>query len=63
MARALAAYVPRRRAFSWQRRQEIAAYLGVPLRESFGLPPDTDLDLLLCAAYHRTFVADGQMTT
>jgi hypothetical protein len=34
----------------------------VPLRETFGLPLDTDLDLLLCAAYHRTFVADGQMT-
>lgn len=57
-ARALAAYVQRRVYFSWPRRIEIARHLGEPLRERFGLPPNTDLDLLLCALYYRTFITD-----
>lgn len=58
LARALATYVQRRRFFPWGRRMEIARHLGEPLRERFGLPPDTNLDDLLCAAYHRTFITD-----
>jgi uncharacterized RDD family membrane protein YckC len=57
-ARALAAYVQRRVYFSWPRRIEIARHLGEPLRDRFGLPPNTDLDLLLCALYYRTFITD-----
>jgi len=60
LSRALAAYVHRRRAFSWGRRFEIAHHLGEPLRERFNLPADTNLDLLLCGLYHRTFITDRQ---
>lgn len=60
MARALAAYVQRRRNFSWPRRLEIAAYLGEPLRKRFDLPANVNLDLLLCGLYHRTFITDRQ---
>jgi len=56
LSRALAAYVQRRLQFSLARRQEIARHLGEPLRRRFGLPADTNLDLLLCALYERTFV-------
>jgi uncharacterized RDD family membrane protein YckC len=58
LARALAAYMQRRRAFSWGRRLEIARHLGEPLREEFGLPAGTNADLLLCALYHRTFITE-----
>jgi uncharacterized RDD family membrane protein YckC len=57
-ARALAAYVQRRLAFSAPRRQEIAWHLGELLRERLQLPPETSRDLLLCGLYHRTFVTD-----
>jgi hypothetical protein len=59
MAQALAAYVQRRSKFSWARRTEIARHLGEPLRRRFGLPHDTSHDLLLCALYHRTFLAEA----
>ena len=58
LARALAVYVERRRFFSVARRREIARHLGQPLLERFKLPADTSHDLLLCALYHRTFIAD-----
>lgn len=58
MARALAAYVQRRQSFPWGRRLEIARHLAEPLRQQFGLPPETNPDLLLCALYHRTFITD-----
>ncbi len=58
LARALAVYVERRLHFPYLRRQEIARHLGELLRERFGLPLGTDLDLLLCAVYHRTFITD-----
>jgi uncharacterized RDD family membrane protein YckC len=57
LARALAAYVDRRRFFSSDRRREVARHLAQPLLERFGFPEDTSYDLLLCALYHRTFVA------
>lgn len=58
LARALAAYVQRRQTFPWRRRIEIAMHIGEPLRERFGLPPNVNYDLLLCALYYRTFIAD-----
>jgi uncharacterized RDD family membrane protein YckC len=58
LGRALSAYVERRRYFTPLRRADIARHVGAPLVERFGLPPDTSHDLLLCALYHRTFIAD-----
>jgi uncharacterized RDD family membrane protein YckC len=60
LAKAISAYVERRRYFSIPRRREIARHLGEPLLEKFGLPVDTSHDLLLCALYYRTFIADRQ---
>ncbi len=58
MAKALSTYVERRRFFSVPRRREVAKHLAEPLLERFGLPADTSYDLLLCALYYRTFIAD-----
>lgn len=58
LSRALAMYVDRRRFFSPGRRREIAKHLAEPLLKRFNLPDDTSYDLLLCALYHRAFVAD-----
>jgi uncharacterized RDD family membrane protein YckC len=57
-AKALSSYVARRGSMGGARRGEIARHLGEPLRIKFGLPPETNLDLLLCALYHRAFIAD-----
>jgi uncharacterized RDD family membrane protein YckC len=58
MAKALATYVERRRFFTPPRRREVARHLAEPLLQRFGLPSDTSYDLLLCALYYRTFIAD-----
>ena len=58
LAAAVSHYVERRRFFSTLRRREVAAYLGAPLLEKYDLPTDTSHDLLLCALYYRTFIAD-----
>jgi uncharacterized RDD family membrane protein YckC len=58
LARALAAYVDRRRFFSSARRREVAHHLAEPLLARFGFPADTSYDLLLCALYYRAFIAD-----
>jgi uncharacterized RDD family membrane protein YckC len=58
LSRTLATYVERRRFFTPPRRREVARHLAVPLLDRFGLPPDTSYDLLLCALYYRTFIAD-----
>lgn len=58
LARALAMYVERRTYFAPARRAEIAAHLGRVLAEKLQLPPSVSHDLLLCAAYYRTFIAD-----
>jgi uncharacterized RDD family membrane protein YckC len=58
MAKALATYVERRRFFTPPRRREVARHLAEPLLARFGLPHDTSYDLLLCALYYRTFIAD-----
>jgi hypothetical protein len=55
---ALSTYVERRRHFLPPRRSEIARRLAEPLVEQFQLPPDTSQDLLLCALYHRAYIAD-----
>ncbi len=62
LARALVAYVERRQQFAWNRRMEIARHLGAPLQEQFHLPPNTSADMLLCALYFRTFIADRSDT-
>ncbi len=59
LARALATYVERRDFFGPARRREIARHLGEPLLERFDMARDTSHDLLLCALYYRTFVAEG----
>ncbi len=58
MARALAAYVQRRQRIPLLRRVEIARHLAEPLRQRFNLPAEINLDLLVCALYHRTFITD-----
>jgi len=58
LGRALSAYVQRRRTFPWKRRLEIAMHLAEPLRVKFDLPVGTNHDLLLCALYHRAFIAE-----
>lgn len=58
LARALSGYIQRRDALPPRRRLEIARHLAQPLCEKWGLPPGTNYDLLLCAFYHRAFVAD-----
>ncbi len=58
LAKSLATYVERRRFFTPPRRREVARHLAIPLLDRFGLPPDTSYDLLLCALYYRTFIAD-----
>ena len=58
LAKALSTYVERRRFFTPLRRREVARHLAQPLLERFGLAPDTSYDLLLCALYYRTFIAD-----
>jgi uncharacterized RDD family membrane protein YckC len=58
LAQALATYVERRRFFMAARRREVARHLAAPLLEQFGMRSDTSHDLLLCALYYRTFIAD-----
>jgi len=55
MAKTIADYVDRRKFLPYQRASEIASHLARPLMEKFGIPPDTDHDLFLCALYHKTF--------
>lgn len=59
MAHALSIYVARRERLSPARRYEIARTLSDPLVERFALPRETNPDLLLCALYYRTFIADS----
>ncbi len=58
LAKALSAYVACRVRFSVARRFEIASALAEPLCVRFGLPMNTNPDLLLCAMYYRAFIAD-----
>jgi hypothetical protein len=58
LAKALSTYVERRKFFSPPRRREVARHVAEPLLREFGMPADTSYDLLLCALYHRAFIAD-----
>jgi uncharacterized RDD family membrane protein YckC len=58
LTKALADYGLRRNRMSIERAREIAAYLANYLMIEFNLPRDTCPDLLLCALYYRTFLAD-----
>jgi hypothetical protein len=60
LALALSSYVLRRASIPWSRRLQIARHVGEPLREQFGLPPDTNHDRLLCAVYQRAFFGDTE---
>lgn len=63
LARALAAYAQRRHFFPPGRRLEIARHIGEPLRQKLQFPPDTDLDMLLCGLYRRTFIVERDRHT
>ncbi len=58
LARALSAYVSRRHKFGPARRLEIARHVAEPLRIKLDLPQGVSYDVLLCAVYHRVFIAD-----
>jgi uncharacterized membrane protein SpoIIM required for sporulation len=58
-ARALAAYVARRKQFHHSRRVEMAEHLAEPLRLQFGLDPRLDADQLLCAVYLLLFQGEA----
>jgi hypothetical protein len=57
LGHALSVYVARRELFPPARRFEIARTLAEPMAERFGLPAETNPDLLLCALYYRAFIA------
>lgn len=59
LGRALSAYVQRRLKVPVARRFEMASHLGEALCQRYGLPPNTNYDLLLCAVYHRAFIASA----
>lgn len=61
LAQSLSEYVDRRRVLPYPRTADIARHAGRPLIRKFGLPSDTNHDLLLCALYYRTFVADADL--
>jgi uncharacterized RDD family membrane protein YckC len=54
-AKAIASYADLRRNIYPQRANEIAAHIAVPLLEKYGLQPDTNYDLFLCALYYKLF--------
>ena len=56
MMRALADYVDRRRYLSPETNQDMAKGLAVQMLKRFGLPMNTDYDLLLCAMYYNAFM-------
>lgn len=58
LAAALSNYVARRQIFTPRQRQEISRHVAEPLIARWGLPTDTNSDLLLCAIYVRTFIAE-----
>ena len=57
LAQTIALYVERRALISMGRRLELASKLAKPLMRQFGFREDTSPDLLLCALYHRDFIA------
>ncbi|MDA7950991.1 MAG: RDD family protein [Pirellulaceae bacterium] len=58
LAKAIAAYMERRKYYSNARRHELAAHLAFPLLRQFGLPSDTSYDLFMCALYYQIFLSE-----
>lgn len=56
MLKALADYVDRRRYLSPETNRDMAKGLAVRMLKRFGLPDNTDYDLLLCAMYYNAFM-------
>ena len=56
MLKALADYVDRRRYLSPETNRDMAKGLAIRMLKKFGLPLDTDYDLLLCAMYYNAFM-------
>jgi uncharacterized RDD family membrane protein YckC len=61
LSRTVSRYVDRRRWLGSKRRVEIAQLLAGPLVEQYGLPRDSDPDLVLCAFYQRLFFAEESL--
>ena len=62
LSKAVAVYVERREQLGVARSGEIAAKLAGSLIERFGLPADTDADLLICSLYYKVFVGEPSST-
>lgn len=58
LVKAVAHYADRRSTLHPQRAREIGAHVAQPLIDQFGLLPDTDYDLFLCALYYRIFITE-----
>lgn len=59
LSKAVAAYAERREQLGIARSGEIAAKLAGTLCQEFGLPHDTDPDLLICSLYYKIFVGEA----
>ncbi|MEZ6106491.1 MAG: RDD family protein [Pirellulaceae bacterium] len=57
LVKAISVYVHRRARLSEARRSEIAGHIAKPLLARFGMLPDTNYDLLICAIYYRQLIA------
>lgn len=55
LSRTISEYVDGRNRLAPQRANEIAMHVAKPLLQQFGIPPNTNADLFLCALYYRTF--------
>lgn len=53
LEKAISLYVHRRKSLPPLRREEIAAYLAVPLLESLTMPKNVNPDLFLCGLYQK----------
>ena len=59
LAQAVATYAERRQQLGIARAGEIATKLAGTLCRQFGLPADTDSDLLICSLYYKIFVGES----
>ncbi len=59
LAKAVAAYADHRDQLGIARSGEIASKLAGKLCEEFGLPSNTDSDLLICSLYYKIFVGQA----
>ena len=59
LAQAVATYAERRQQLGVTRAGEIATKLAGTLCRQFGLPADTDSDLLICSLYYKIFVGES----